>query len=41
VTLGIKNRVSAEVLSGLSDGDEVITGPVDFGLKARPRVMIH
>jgi len=41
VTLGIKNRVSAEVVSGLSEGDEVITGPIEVGPQSRPRVMIH
>ena len=41
VTLGIRNRVFAEVISGLSEGDEVITGPMDLGPKSRPRVMIH
>ena len=41
VTLGIKNRVSAEVVSGLSEGDEVITGPIDVSPQSRPRVMIH
>ena len=41
VTLGIRNRVSAEVISGLSEGDEVITGPMDLGPQSRPRVMIH
>ena len=41
VTLGTKNRVSAEVLSGLSEDDEVITGPMDASTKSRPRVMIR
>ena len=41
VTLGIRNRVSAEVVSGLSEGDEVITGPIEVGPQSRPRVMIH
>lgn len=41
VNLGMKNRVSAEVLSGLSEGDEVITGPMDSGATSRPSVKIH
>jgi len=41
VNLGIRNRVSAEVISGLKEGDEVITGPIDVGPQSRPRVMIH
>jgi len=41
VTLGIKNRISAEVISGLSEDDEVVTGPMDLGPKSRPRVMIR
>ena len=41
ITLGTKNRVSAEVLSGLSEDDEVVTGPMDVSTKTRPRVMIR
>jgi macrolide-specific efflux system membrane fusion protein len=41
ITMGIKNRVSTEVTSGLSEDDEVITGPMDLGPKSRPRVMIR
>jgi len=38
VSLGASNRISTEVLSGLSDGDQVITGPMvrnsgKYGLK--------
>lgn len=40
VVLGMKNRVSAEVLSGLSEDQEVITGPIESG-KNRPRVMVR
>jgi len=40
VVLGLKNRVSAEVISGLSEEQEVITGPIDSG-KNRPRVMLR
>jgi len=40
VALGLKNRVSAEVISGLSEEQEVITGPIDSG-KNRPRVMLR
>jgi macrolide-specific efflux system membrane fusion protein len=36
VTLGIKNRVSAEVLSGLAEGEEIITGPLDTVGKSHP-----
>ncbi|MCE9541914.1 MAG: efflux RND transporter periplasmic adaptor subunit [Verrucomicrobia bacterium] len=41
VILGIRNRVFAEVISGLSEGDEVITGPMELRPKSRPRVMIR
>jgi macrolide-specific efflux system membrane fusion protein len=41
VNLGIRTRVSAEVISGLDEGDEVITGPIGVGTQSRPRVMIH
>lgn len=40
VVLGLKNRVSAEVISGLSEEQEVVTGPIDSG-KSRPRVMLR
>ncbi len=40
VVLGMKNRVSAEVVSGLSEEQEVITGPIESG-KNRPRVMVR
>jgi len=40
VVLGMKNRVSAEVVSGLSEDQEVITGPIESG-KNRPRVMVR
>ena len=33
VSLGMSNRVSAEVISGLSEQDEVITGPLDSAVK--------
>jgi hypothetical protein len=33
----MKNRVTAEVVSGLSIGDQVITGPIEMRQKARPR----
>ena len=36
VVLGIKNRVSAQVLSGLSEGEEIITGPLDTAGKSHP-----
>ena len=41
VSLGTTNRVSAEVVSGLSEDDEVITGPMDASAKSRPRVIIR
>lgn len=41
VTLGVSNRVSAEVITGLSEQDEVITGPMETGPKTPPRVMIR
>jgi macrolide-specific efflux system membrane fusion protein len=41
VELGVSNRVSAEVISGLSEQDEVITGPMELATKAPPRVMIR
>jgi len=41
VELGVSNRVSAEVISGLSEQDEVITGPMELATKAAPRVMIR
>jgi len=41
ISLGMKNRVATEVLSGLKEGDDVITGPLELGPKSRPRVMIH
>ena len=37
VVLGMKNRVTAEVVSGLSIGDQVITGPIEMRQKARLR----
>lgn len=40
VVLGMKNRVSAEVISGLTEEQEVITGPIESG-KNRPRVMLR
>jgi len=41
ITLGFRNRVSAEVISGLAEGDDVVTGPIDVGPLSRPRVMLH
>jgi len=41
VELGVSNRVSAEVISGLSEQDEVITGPMESASKPAPRVMIR
>jgi hypothetical protein len=41
VALGFRNRVSAEVISGLAEGDDVVTGPIDVGPLSRPRVMLH
>lgn len=41
VELGVGNRVSAEVISGLSEQDEVITGPMESPSKPAPRVMIR
>jgi macrolide-specific efflux system membrane fusion protein len=41
VELGVSNRVSAEVISGLSEQDEVITVPMELATKAAPRVMIR
>lgn len=41
VVLGISNRVSAEVISGLSEQDEVITGPMESASRPAPRVMIR
>jgi hypothetical protein len=37
VVLGMKNRVTAELVSGLSIGDQVITGPIEMRQKARLR----
>jgi macrolide-specific efflux system membrane fusion protein len=37
VALGMKNRVTVEVVSGLSVGDQVITGPIEMRQRARPR----
>lgn len=41
VILGSRNRVSAEIISGLNEGDEVITGPTDIGPGSRPQVLIR
>lgn len=41
VELGVSNRVSAEIISGLSEQDEVITGPMDSPSNPVPRVMIR
>lgn len=41
VALGMSNRVSIEVLSGLTEEDDVVTGPMDLGPSSRPRVMIR
>jgi macrolide-specific efflux system membrane fusion protein len=41
VTLGMSNRVSVEVISGLTEDDDVITGPMDEEPGTRPRVMIR
>ena len=41
VVLGMSNRVSVEVISGLTEDDDVITGPMDLGPSSRPRVMIR
>ncbi|MEI6322739.1 MAG: efflux RND transporter periplasmic adaptor subunit [bacterium] len=41
VVLGMSNRVSVEVISGLTDEDDVVTGPTDLGPSSRPRVMIR